>query len=269
MFLEDLDTPAQRFLKIQNYLRENYNCEIAYDALNYSTVNKLINEAKSKLSKLDEKKDAKEYAKLQIISEGLKLWKLAPVQTELTSPALSEALDDSNMEEAKVIIAAEEMTDKLQKMIEDLAEMQVQQLIPIIDAMKAEIGTDQANQFNEVVDTALGELLDIAKTTKDKLTSAIQVASGQQPANDMANMGGDEMGGDAGLPDDLELDNLDNTGDEFAGDEAASGDFGPEGRKMKGESIDFMTALSEVKSATKQGKVSRVALETVLNKIKK
>lgn len=267
MFLEDLDTPAQRFAKIQSYLRENYNCEIASDALTYSKVTKLINEAKEKLSKLDEKKDSKEYAKLQIISEGLKLWRLAPVQTELTMPALSEALDDSNMEEAKVIIAAEEMTDKLQKMIEDLAEMQVQQLIPIIDAMKAEIGTDQANQFNEVVDTALGELLDIAKSTKDKLTSAIQVASGQQPSNDMANM--DDQGLDAGLPDDIELDNQEEPEDQFSGDDAMSGDFGPEGRKMKGESIDYMTALSEVKSATKNGKVSKVALEDAINKFKK
>jgi hypothetical protein len=264
MFLEDLNTPAQRFAKIQSYLRENYNCEIASDALTYSKVNKLISEAKEKLSKLDEKKDAKEYAKLQIISEGLKLWKLAPVQTELTMPALSEALDDSNMEEAKVIIAAEEMTDKLQKMIEDLAEMQVQQLIPIIDAMKAEIGTDQANQFNEIVDSALGELLDIAKSTKDKLTSAIQVASGQQPSNDMANMGDQEL--DAGLPADIELDAPE---DEFAGDDAMSGDFGPEGRKMKGESIDYMAALSEVKSATKNGKVSKVTLENLINKLKK
>lgn len=266
MFLEDFDTPAQRFGKIQDYLRENYNCEIAPDTLTYSRVNHLLKETKEKLSKLDEKKNPKEYAKLQIISEGLKLWKLAPVQTELTSPAIREALDDSNMEEAKVIIAAEEMTDKLQKMIEDLAEMQVQQLIPIIDAMKAEIGTSEASAFNEVVDGSLGELLDMAKSTKDKLTTAIQVASGQQAGNDMGMDTAPED--DFGLPSDIELG--DNMGpDEFAGDDAASGDIGPEGRRMKGESIDYMSALSEVKSAMKNGKISKIALENVISRIKK
>jgi hypothetical protein len=264
MFLEDFDTPAQRFGKIQNYLRENYNCEIAPDTLTYSRVNHLLKETKEKLSKLDEKKNAKEYAKLQIISEGLKLWKLAPVQTELTSPAIREALDDSNMEEAKVIIAAEEMTDKLQKMIEDLAEMQVQQLIPIIDAMKAEIGNAEASQFNDVVDGSLGELLDLAKSTKDKLTTAIQVASGQQSGNDMgADINPED---EFGMPSDIELGG---EPDQFAGDDAAAGDMGPEGRTMKGESINYMSALSEVKSAMKNGKISKVALENVISRIKK
>lgn len=266
MFLEDFDTPTQRFEKIQDYLRENYECEIAHESLTYSRVNRLLKETKEKLSKLDEKKNAKEYAKLQIISEGLKLWKLAPVQTELTSPAIREALDDSNMEEAKVIIAAEEMTDKLQKMIEDLAEMQVQQLIPIIDAMKAEIGTSEASRFNEVVDGSLGELLDLAKSTKDKLTTAIQVASGQQAGNEMGADTNPED--DFALPSDIDLGD-DMGPDEFSGDDAASGEFGPEGRAMKGESINYMSALSEVKSSMKNGKISKVALENVINRIKK
>lgn len=274
MFLEDFDTPAQRFQKIQGYLRETYNCEIANDKLTYTQVSKLLRQTNERLAKLDERKNPKEYSKFKLIAEGLKLWRISPYQTELTSPAMpdmvKEAIDEENVEEAKVVIAAEDMTNRLQKIIEQLAEMQVQDLIPLIDAMKADMGVEQASQFNDTVDAAFSELLDAAKATKDKLANAILVASGQAVGgqNDMST-GGTDIGPSLDTPDaeiGPELDSgLD---DAFGGDDAVAGDFGPEGRKMKGESIEFTKALSEMKNSMKNGKISKKTLESLVSKVK-
>lgn len=273
MFLEDFDTPAQRFQKIQGYLRETYKCEIANDKLTYTQVSKLLRQTNERLGKLDERKNPTEYSKLKLIAEGLKLWRISPIQSELTSPAVAnmvvqEAIDEENVEEAKVVIAAEEMANRLQKIIEQLAEMQVQDLIPLIDAMKADMGVEQASQFNDTVDAAFSELLDATKATKDKLANAILVASGQAVGGntDMS------MGGDVAAPDqefgpssDVADAGLD---DAFGGDDAVAGEFGPEGRKMKGESISYTKALSEMKNSMKNGKVSKKTLESLVSKVK-
>jgi len=250
MFLKDFDTPAYRFEKIQSYLREHYNCEIAAEHLNHAKITKLIEQTKVKLSKLDEKTNPKEYSKMKLISEGLQLWKISPVQTELTqvpNMVVNEAIDDENVESAKVIIAVEDMTDKLQKIIQDLAEMQVQQLIPIVDSMKAELGAEQATRFNDTVDAALGELVDLAKTTKDAVTNAILVASGQETGSM------DTMGMDTDMGPDMGPDMVSDMGDEFGGVDSAAGDMGPENRRLKGESIrKVMPKLSENKKLQKR-----------------
>jgi hypothetical protein len=258
MFLQDFDTTTDRFSKIQKYLRENHKCEIATDKLTYTTANKLIETTTKKMDSIRHK-DQKEYAKLQMIREGLELWKVSPVQFVKN---LDEAMDDDSVDEAKVIISAQDLSIELQKIIEKLAELQVQNLIPIIDKMKSEIGLESAERFNDKVDSAFGELLNVAKSTKDSLNDAILVASGKaQPSmNDMDSMKPD-MGTDSEL--DLDMD------DQFGGDDSVSGDFGPEGRKLKAESIGYHDALVELKNSTSAGKINRSTLESIISRVKK
>jgi regulator of PEP synthase PpsR (kinase-PPPase family) len=173
-------------------------------------------------------------------------------------------VDDEAVEGAKVILAAQEMNDELQKMVERVAEMQVQDLIPLVDAMKAELGMEQAEAFNNAADTALGGLLDTVKSTKEAVENAILGAQGQAPAVDMempaADIGVDDVdmtGMDADAPDD----------DAFGGDDAsADADGEPEGRELKAESADvFDTMLEELQSKVNEnGEVSRADLEGAL-----
>lgn len=258
MFLSDFETKETKFSKIQKYLEENYGYEMDMSAMDADKVAGII---KSTTDKMKVTEDAKEYTRLHMIVEGLKLWAPAPVQTELTD-VVTESVDDDGVEQAKVILAAQEMNDELQKMVERVAEMQVQDLIPLVDAMKAEIGMEQAEAFNNAVDSALGGLLDSVKGAKEGMENAILAAQGQAPANDMA-MGGDmEMdmdmdGMDAEAPDD----------DAFDGDDAAAmADGEPEGREMKEESVDrFDSMLEELQAKVNEnGEVSRKDLEAAL-----
>lgn len=263
MFLQDLDTKEQKFSKIQKYLEENYGYEMDMSAMDADKVAGII---KSTTEKMKVAEDAREYTRLHMIAEGLKLWTPAPVQSELTQ-VVAEAADEEAVEQAKVIIAAQEMNDALQKMIEDTAEMQVQDLIPLVDAMKAELGMEQAEAFNSAVDSALGGLLDSLKAAKEGVENAILAAQGQAPAVDMEMPAGDmdmevDMDGmDADAPDD----------DSFTGDDAAADAEGePEGRELKAESADAFDAMLEALQAkvTENGEVSRGDLEEALAKFR-
>lgn len=260
MFLQDFDTTKSRFEKIQKYLRENHKCEIATDKLTYTTASKLIESTNTKMQSV-KNTDQKEYTRLQMIREGLELWKVSPAEFYET---LDESVDDDSVDEAKVIISAQDLSVELQKIIEKLAELQVQNLIPIIDKMKSEIGIEPAERFNEKVDSAFGELLTVAKKTKDNLNDAILVASGRaQPSMNDMDMDMPKSDMDMEKSDDLNID------DQFGGDDAVSGDFGPEGRRLKAESVAYSDALTELKTSMKNGKINKKTLESILTRVKK
>ena len=260
MFLQDFETTQSKFEKMQRYLKENHGYELDMSAMDATKVADIINSTTNKMKVTE---DSTEYTRLHMIAESLKLWTPAPVQTELTD-MVAEAVDDDGVEQAKVILAAQEMNDELQKMVERVAEMQVQDLIPLVDAMKAELGMEQAEAFNNAADTALGGLLDTVKSTKEAVENAILGAQGQAPAVDMempaADIGADDVdmtGMDADAPDD----------DAFGGDDAAAdADGEPEGRELKAESADvFDTMLEELQSKVNEnGEVSRADLEGAL-----
>ena len=261
MFLNDFETNETKFVKIQKYLEENYGYALDMSAMDTAKINGII---KSTTDKMKVTEDAKEYTRLHMIAEGLKLWTPAPVQSPLTDMLVAESVDEEGVEQAKVILAAQEMNDELQKMVERVAEMQVQDLIPLVDAMKAELSMEQAEAFNNAVEGALGQLLDSTKSAKEGVENAILAAQGQAPAVDMEMPAG-EIDADA-----VDMDGMDADApevDDFSGDDAAAdADGEPEGRELKAESVDaFDTMLEELQSRVNEnGEVSRSDLQAAL-----
>ena len=259
MFLNDFETNQTKFVKIQKYLEENYGYELDMSAMDADKVSGII---KSTTEKMKVTEDAKEYTRLHMIAEGLKLWTPAPVQSPLTDMLVAESVDEEGVEQAKVILAAQEMNDELQKMVERVAEMQVQDLIPLVDAMKAELSMEQAEAFNNAVEGALGSLLDSVKNAKEGVENAILAAQGQAPATDM------EMGGEMDM--EVDMDGMDADApeeDDFSGDDAAAdADGEPEGRELKAEGVEaFDTMLEELQAKVNEnGEVSRGDLEGAL-----
>jgi hypothetical protein len=110
--------------------------------------------------------------------------------------------------------------------------MQVQKLMPIVDAMKEQVGFEQAEAYNNSADGALASLLDQAKAAKEALENATLAARGQAPTNPAPT----DMAMDA--PADSETDMAVDTDmdDDFDADDAAAGDENTIGRQLKGES---------------------------------
>jgi hypothetical protein len=83
----------------------------------------------------------------------------------------AEAIED--LQKAQTVISANEMADEVQKIAEKAAQLSVEKLMPLVDSMRAQFGTDVANGFNEVVKGALEQLLDTATKSKETMGNAV------------------------------------------------------------------------------------------------
>jgi hypothetical protein len=133
-------------------------------------------------------------------------------------------LKESEVQQAQVVLAAQDMVDKMQSMLEDASEMQFKELPALVDSIKNQVGIDQAAQFNTDATAALTGLVQNLQGAKQQLDQALGVVTGATPPPDagMAAMGG-VPGGDMAAADDMAaagMDDLDAAAG-IAGDEIA------------------------------------------------
>jgi hypothetical protein len=100
----------------------------------------------------------------------------------------------SEVQQAQVVLASQDMVDQVQKMSEQVSAMQFKDLPALIDNIKNEVGVDQAMQFNTDATAALAGLLQNLQGAKTQLEQALGVVTGQAP-----QVPGADMGADAGL----------------------------------------------------------------------
>jgi len=175
-----------------------------------------------------------QYNKLGLIAHQIKTYlnEIAPTRSDGKKMKKESKLTEADLDQAEVLLAAQELVDDMQKMVEDVAEMQVQKLMPIVDAMKEQVGFEVAEAYNNAADAALGTLLDSMKTAKTAVENATLAARGEQTSEPMpTDMGMDDAAMDPEAPMDADM-----GPDEFGGDEAESGEENPVGRELKGES---------------------------------
>ena len=236
MYLNDLTSAKHSVEKLNRILADSFNHEVDLSSMNMDSLNRMLNTTEAKMMAIKES-DLKywenpQYNKLGLIQHQLKTYinEVAPTRTDgkkMKAKTESVVMEDE-LEQAEVLLAAQELVDELQKMVEDIAEMQVQKLMPIVDAMKEQVGFEQAEAYNNAVDAALGALLDQSKSAKESVENATLAARGEAPATPMPT----DMGMDA--EDDMDVDV--DMSDDFDGDDAAAGEDNAIGRELKGES---------------------------------
>jgi hypothetical protein len=131
-------------------------------------------------------------------------------------------LKESEVQQAQVVLAAQDMVDKMQGMLEDVSELQFKELPALVDSIKNQVGIDQATQFNTDVTGALTALMQTLSGTKQQLDAALGVVTGQTaPAAEIPGM---DAGIDAGA--DLGADAAAGVGDEMDDLDAMAADAG-------------------------------------------
>lgn len=100
---------------------------------------------------------------------------------------------ESELQTAQVVMAAQDMVDQIQKMMEQISSMQFKDLPALTDAIKNDMGVDQATQFQSDATAALTNLLAAVQSGKTQLEAAQGVLTGQAPT-----VPGVEPGMDAG-----------------------------------------------------------------------
>jgi Skp family chaperone for outer membrane proteins len=114
---------------------------------------------------------------------------LQTLQKQLANPmAMGETrqsqrrrLGESEVQQAQVVLASQDMVDQVQKMIEQVTSMQFKDLPALVDQVKNQMGPDQAVRFNQDVTGALTGLTQNLQGSKQQLEGALGVVTGQAP----------------------------------------------------------------------------------------
>jgi len=238
MYLNDLNSAQHNVKKLNRILADTFNHEIDLSEMSTNALKRMLSATTTKMDTIKESDlkywENEQYNKLGLIAHQLKTYitEIAPTRSDgkkMKAKNESVVMEDE-LDTAEVLLAANELVDEMQAMVEDVAEMQVQKLMPIVDAMKEQISFEVAEAYNASADAALGALLDQMKVAKEALENATLGAQGKQPnapaPTDMEAQPEEPMDMDA----DLEAP------DEFGGDDAEAGEENPIGRELKGES---------------------------------
>lgn len=90
-------------------------------------------------------------------------------------------LSESEIQTAQVVLAAQDMVDRIQGMMEDISEMQFKDLPALVNSIRNDMGVDQATQFQTQASAALSNLLTAVQAGKTEMESAQGVLTGQAP----------------------------------------------------------------------------------------
>jgi hypothetical protein len=108
----------------------------------------------------------------------------AMMQAESRLRRVMTRLNESEVQQAQVVLAAQDMVDKMQGMLEDVTELQFKELPALVDSIKNQVGIDQATRFNSDATAALAGLVQNLQGAKAALDQALGVVTGQAPAPD-------------------------------------------------------------------------------------
>lgn len=174
---------------------------------------------------------------------------------EQESPSSLSRLIENDLEQAKLILAAKDVLDRLQKIAEHLAELGAEEIMPLADDMKGAFGPDIAAEFEHTTNDQIQKALETVRAAKDAINSAILKVEGKiPPSNDMtADTGGDDSA-DAGT---LDTDNMADIGPDDtdpATDPEAMGDKTPVGD-------DDFTGADSAAAADPMGRAKRESVE--------
>jgi hypothetical protein len=136
--------------------------------------------------------------------------KVADLQKQIANPTMAETRmarrlrEASEIQQAQVVLASQDMVDQVQKMIEQVTSMQFKDLPALVDQIKNEIGVDQSAQFNNDANAALSGLVQNLQASKQQLEQALGVVTGQAPVvpgADMAAPAPEELPAELPAPD--------------------------------------------------------------------
>ena len=130
------------------------------------------------------------YMELLTVQESLGRW-LAEQRQQLT---------EGEVGNAEVLLAAKDMVDSVQQTIEKVGKMQNEQLPQLLDSIRDQIGSEQADSFKNSVGTTLQTLMTQLQTAREGIDNGVRILSGEQADNPMAIPGDTVPASDVDIP---------------------------------------------------------------------
>jgi hypothetical protein len=101
-----------------------------------------------------------------------------PTMAAESRASLRKRLQESEVQQAQVVLASQDMVDQVQKMLEQVSAMQFKDLPALVDQVKTQVGVDQAMQFNTDASAALTGMIQNLQASKGQLEQALGVVTG-------------------------------------------------------------------------------------------
>ena len=206
-------TSAKQLNKV---LESRFGFAINYDTLTVEKAQRLSETISANLNKIRHSTDFHSaernprYMELLTVKESLGRW-LDEQRSQLT---------EGEVGNAEVLLAAKDMVDSIQDAIEKVGKMQNEQLPQLLDSIRDQIGSEQADQFKQAVGTTLEGLMSQLQQAREGVDSGVGILTGQAPQP--MELGGDELGGETPAPaSDLDMEEPETDG--FAATDAAVG----------------------------------------------
>jgi len=176
---------------------------------------------------------AKRLEKLNAARENL-IVKLEELKSKKLNKHLSILLE-TELDRAEVILAARDLVRRLQSTTEDLAKLQIEEIMPLLDAIRVQFGNEQSKSFEDTISESLNNTLDSVKRTREVLATAVNNLESSFTSETMVDNGPEENEEDFQTSNDEDNSSeQDLEPDEFGGAEGASGEKNePLGRARK------------------------------------
>ena len=229
MKLAEMSTKSTR--KINKLMESRFGFAINFSNLTVEKAERLSETITANLDKIRHSVDLHtaernpRYMELLTVKEGLSTW-LEQHRQQLV---------EGEVGNAEVLLAAKNMVDSIQDAIEKVGKMQNEQLPELLDSIRDQVGSEQAEGFKNAVGITLDTLMQNLQTAREGVDGGVRILTGEQVDNPMAMPGdqADLSGGDAGLPpapgSDLDQEETDG----FAATDAATGGAEELGREQR------------------------------------
>lgn len=189
--------------KINKIMESRFGFTVDYDNLTYAKAQRLtkalsenITQIKKSFGSHTAEKNPK-YMELMLVKEGLDKW--------LSS---EQGLFESEMGRSEAVLAAKDIVDSLQDMLEKVSKVQNEQIPALVDTIRDQIGAEQAEAFKGAITPVLSSLYQSLQSGRESSDTAVRQLAGEEtPAGDMSLGGADEFGGaDLGSAPESDLD---------------------------------------------------------------
>ena len=185
-------------------LKEQYEMPFNVDTMSMSSTRTMLTKVQGLIN---ETKQSPDYHNSQASSSYMKLvfmeQALSDHYNELRSlPQPRIMVENEEVEKSQVVLAAQDMVDQVQKMLEDVGQMQVKELPALVSSIESEIGVQESQTYNDQVSAQLDTLSASLKEASSALKNALNGLTGQ--AVDAAFDAGADLGAEAGVDAGLE-----------------------------------------------------------------
>ncbi len=185
-------------------------------SLPFNTKRMTVTETKSMLGKvrglINETKSSTEFYQSQTSPSYMKLVFMEQALAEHFSylqslPKTRIVVENEEVEKSQVVLAAQDMVDQVQKMVEEVSDMLVKELPALTSGVQSEIGVNESETFNQQVTEALTALQASLTQSKGTLQSALNGITGQggdMAADNAFDAEAPEMSADVDMSADME-----------------------------------------------------------------